>query len=775
MMRRVPTHTHPDRFAAALVVGTLVAAFAAAFTGIVAVAPPSVAQAAKPPARLVVVLLSPYLTWSDVSARATPALWALAERGAVGNLNARTAEPEPTAAGGALTISASRWALAPAIGPLDAGNLDAARATNEGSLAPPALGSLGDSIRAAGGLTAAVGCGDRGAPSSGDARTSAETINRPAELLACDASGALALRDTSLALTTRDASAPFGVRSNQVRLRAALVSALATLGSASAPALLVVDTGDLARSHDDTALALGASSSAHRDAVTGLDAVAAELRRTLPDDAVLLVVTAATSKSWYQEPQLGPVIAYGRGYAGEITSSSTHRAGLATNLDIAPTVLAALGIDSPATMVGAPMAAQPATGSLAERISALERRNAGAGSVDQLRDAWFIRCFVTFALMVLALATALVWRRRRRGRGLARTLLLLLLAIPPAGWLMFAVSDAATSPASALGAFVLATALVLALALGLLRRIPRMPLLPPIALAALTTVVILADQWSGRPIESGLFSYSIRSGWRYYGMGNEPAALLVAASLVAVGLGVDVLAGSRFQTPLRRFGVPVIGAVVLITAAAPFAGANAGVAVWGVVAYAVGWAAMNGVRLNWRTALFAAIGVLVAVAAFAAIDMAGARSGETHLARFAGGILRGDVSATAELVLRKLSNNLGYLGQTPYALLFIGFGGMLALLRFDRGRDLSQALASKPAYSGALLGVLLGGLAALATEDSGIVMPALMLLAGATPVLLIALSGEGPGDGSPGTAVPLSAPRAPAPRRELVGAAAERD
>ena len=775
MMRRMPTHTRLARLATALVVAALLATLAGAFIGVSPMASTSAARAAEPPARLVVVLLSPYLTWRDVSAKATPALWALAERGAVGNINARTSEPEPTAAGGALTISASRWAMAPAVGPMDAGNLDAARVANDGSLAPPALGLLGDAIRAAGGRTAAVGCGDLGAPSSGDTRTSAQTINRPAELVACDAAGALDLRETSLALTTRDASAPFGVRSNRDRLRAALASAFAALESTSAPALLVVDTGDLARSHDDTALAVGASASAHRDAVAGLDTVAAELRRSLPDDALLLVVTAATSKSWYQEPQLGPVIAYGRGYTGEITSSSTHRAGLASNLDVAPTVLAALGIDSPAALVGSPMTAQAAGGPLAERIAGLERRNAAAGTVDLLRDAWFIRYFVTFALLVLALATALVWRRRARGRVLARTLLLLLLAIPPAGWLMFVVKDAAASPASALGAFVLSAALMLALALGLQRRLPRMPLLPPIMLAVVTTAIILADQWSGRPIESGLFSYSIRSGWRYYGIGNEPSALLVAASLVAIGLGVDALAGSRFQAPLRRFGVPVIGAVVLITAAAPFAGANAGVAVWGIVAYAVGWAAMNGVRLNWRTALFTGVGVIVIVAAFAAIDMASARGGETHLARFASGILRGDVSATSELVLRKLANNLGYLGQTPYTLLSIGFAGMLALLRFDRRRDLRHALASTPSYSGALLGVIIGGLAALATEDSGIVMPALMLLAGATPVLLLALASGGPEDDLPGAFAPVSAPRSPAPQRDLVGATAERD
>ena len=61
-----------------------------------------------------------------------------------------------------------------------------------------------------------------------------------------------------------------------------------------------------------------------------------------------------------------------------------------------------------------------------------------------------------------------------------------------------------------------------------------------------------------------------------------------------------------------------MGLVVLVTAAAPFAGANAGVAVWGVVAYGIAWAAMNGVRLSWRTAGLTLLAVVVAVAALAA-------------------------------------------------------------------------------------------------------------------------------------------------------------
>ena len=741
-MYRLFTDNRPFSLATAALAGAIAIALVGAFaTG--PGATPRTARADEPPARLVVILLSPYLTWDDVSPRATPALWSLAEHGVIGSMNSRTADPRwPNAAGGALTLSASRWAAAPTAGPVDAAHLDALRAFNVGSLAPPTLGALGDAVHSAGGHTAAVGCGDLGAPAASGSGAFFASTRRPAELVATDASGTLDFASTSQALTVPDALAPFGLRSDPARLRSALASALAQLGSAPGPGLLVVDTGDLDRAHEDTSLAPAAVSSAHRDAVIGLDAVAADLRSSLPSGALLLVVTTATDKPWYQEPQLGPTIAWGRKLLGELTSGSTHRDGLVTNLDVAPTALAALGLEATSTMVGQPMTARLTKAPLAARIAALLRRDRSAGAVDRLRDAWFIRYYVIFALAVLAFAAAIVWRGEQRGRTVGRTMLLLLLATPAAGWLMFVVQGAPGSPVEALGAFVLSAAFVLATALWLQYRFPRAPLAATLALATLTSVVVLADQWLGHPIESGLFSYSVRSGWRYYGMGNEGAALLVASSLAALGLAVDALRGGRYERSLRRFGVPAVGAIVLVTAAAPFAGANAGVAVWGIVAYAVAWSAMNGVRFRWRSALLTALAVVLAVAAFVGIDLATSRGNETHLARFATGILRGDMGATLELISRKLANNVGYLWETPYTLLFAGFAAMLALLWFDRRRDLTRALTGTPAYAGALLGVAIGGLVAMATEDSGVAMPALMLLAGATPAFLLALAGH---------------------------------
>ena len=91
------------------------------------------------------------------------------------------------------------------------------------------------------------------------------------------------------------------------------------------------------------------------------------------------------------------------------------------------------------------------------------------------------------------------------------------------------------------------------------------------------------------------------------------------------------------------------------------------------------------------------------------------------------------------MVSRKALNNVGYVTQTPYSWLALAIAAALAIEWWVRPRPLVAALKRSPAYAGALLGILAGAVVALLTEDSGVVMPALMLLAGALPALHLAL------------------------------------
>ena len=182
----------------------------------------------------------------------------------------------------------------------------------------------------------------------------------------------------------------------------------------------------------------------------------------------------------------------------------------------------------------------------------------------------------------------------------------------------------------------------------------------------------------------------------------------------------------------------MVGAIVLVTAAAPFAGANAGVAVWGAIAFAVAWLRMNRIPLTARTVAWTGAVVVLLVGALAAVDLLGSRRRNAHRAVLppagAGWIGRcgaGAAQGAQQPRLRDADARIrGWRSPSrwPWA------------SRDWSARDRSRAaLSGFPAYAGALVGVVVGSVVALLTEDSGVVMPALMLLTGALPALYLAL------------------------------------
>jgi len=83
---------------------------------------------------------------------------------------------------------------------------------------------------------------------------------------------------------------------------------------------------------------------------------------------------------------------------------------------------------------------------------------------------------------------------------------------------------------------------------------------------------------------------------------------------------------------------------------------------------------------------------------------------------------------------------VGYVTKTPYTWLAVAMTVALAIERYVQPRPLQTALAENPGYRGALAGIIAGSVVALVTEDSGVVMPALMLLAGGLSALYLASS-----------------------------------
>ncbi|MDO8987080.1 MAG: hypothetical protein Q7V14_02535, partial [Coriobacteriia bacterium] len=621
------------------------------------------APAAAPNSRVVMVL-TPYLSWSDITTE-TPTLRRIAEQGAVANINVRNRNRASTYPGtaeqGALTFSAGAWAAMDDSAP---SAYSVEEVYNEGTaaeafarltgLAPSGAdivflglprvlrhsvatntldvvpGTLGGEIIAAGGTTAAIGNGDPG-------RDIREVWhNRAAALVAMDYNGLVPYGDLSSDTLRDSILEPFGVAMDVDLFMLEYADVERSIADTQGPALVVLDPGDLARAAAVEGITSPIQAEAqHTRAVITLDLLLERVLETLPQDAILLVATPVEAEAIGSVTGLAPLIAYGPGFSGYLTSSSTHRTGLTTNLDIAATVLSAFEIERPVQVLGNPIVSVASSDSLDERIAALVRSDATAVSIDATKST-VINGFIAITLGILLASTFVLLRARRWHHGTAmrmaaifRIALLGILALPPATLLMFIIDSNPQTPFSAVSLLAVCTLGLWVLALIAMRYLPMR--VPVGGLSVLMMVLLLVDQWVGAPWSfTSFLGYSPLLAARYYGIGNEGAALLLGASLVGVAFLMDQWPRLLATQLFCRWGVPVLGVLVVGTCAAPFLGANVGVAVWGVVGFAVAWALMNGHRITWKV-IAASFGLIVLfIAVFSFVDL-GSSSSQTHL------------------------------------------------------------------------------------------------------------------------------------------------
>lgn len=733
----------------------LLAALCAAWS-----ATPSVA-ADQAPGRAVVVL-APYLRWADLSPTATPNLWQLAESGSIGNVNSRSREREEGKPGsvveGALTLSSGVWAYPPREAQpamnvdetMTAGltaaqayaratggtagsasiayvGLPAALRANEGKGFKAQPGVLGQSVTDAGGITAAVGNGDLGV-------VGAHMHARPAAIVAMDQDGLVALGDVSTALLRADSSAPFGVRTDLETFERATQAVPADFQG-----LLVLDAGDMHRAvafapqvAPEVAVRMRA------DALKALDSVVGLARERWPDTP-MIVMSMSTADTLTSGPEaFGPVI-FSRGddevsaEQGVLSSDSTQRLGLVTSLDVARTLYAQASGSSEASvgMAGSVLEAEnPAwAGDLDDRVAWLSRQSAAAVAIDSVKYT-IANTFV--ALLVLALlfsamvvVTARGWRPRTALRwviGLKAVLALVSVA-PLAGWLMFVPDRWPAGMVAVTLGFLGALGVTWIAALFALRRWPSRAVLGVTAL--LSALVICVDQWLGAPLSfSNFFGYSPIVAARFYGIGNEAASILFGAALVGVALILDQWPDRPWSAPLKRFGIPAIGIVVVLSAAAPFWGANVGVAIWGVVGFGLMYLLMNEIPVTWKSVVALGFVVVAVIGAFAVLDRLG--GAQTHLARSLSAADQGGIQVLVDIVVRKAQTNLRVLTATNWAYILVAVLAYLGFMRWRPHGEFADTLAANPRFADAVTVSLVAGAVAYFTEDSGIVIPALI-------------------------------------------------
>ncbi len=413
------------------------------------------------------------------------------------------------------------------------------------------------------------------------------------------------------------------------------------------------------------------------------------------DGGRLVVLSPYASDTDYRAGRrLMPVLVWGPGIsAGLLYSPSTHRAGLVTNTDFAPSIAAEFGLtrgDFPGSPFGqawTPKAAPNAVGAVA---------GLDAEAVQQAQSL-FVLPYVALALaLVAALGTLLALRGRLTAFwpvALAALLTALLLAATPTEALTgFALLSAAAWP----GARRFGAQTVLHLLFGVI------------------TAALVGDMLTGSHLmHRSLLGYSAIEGARYYGIGNEAMGLLIGSLLV--------LAARLWTASKVRQGAILGGlGLVCLLLGAPGAGAKAGGVLVSLLSFGALLLMLRGGTLSVRTVVILALGAAAALAGTVGLDLLLSHGqGHSHLGEAARRISAGGWGEAQSIIARKLAVEARLSWHSAWAApLWAGLACVLLLKR-----------QSKTAADRALRGAGLTAVAAcVVLNDAGVVAGALCVL-----------------------------------------------
>ena len=423
---------------------------------------------------------------------------------------------------------------------------------------------------------------------------------------------------------------------------------------------------------------------------------------------------------------LNVAIVSGPGFSGgQLTSGSTRRTPYVQLVDVAPTILTALGRPVPSSMIGQPMrVADSKPFDRAAYLRADERARFMPTAV-----LGVVLPLVVVFVLGLGLAALLSWRGRRDlAWSVARWDCRLVAATPVATFL------ARLAPYESWGS---SGALRLAALWGLVLVIDAAVLLlcrGRVVLVAVATAVVLAvDVVLGAPLQlHSVLGYSALVAGRFAGLGNPAFGAFAAAVLLAAMLAAGALGGRAEPARPGRGVLAIVGValVAVVVDGAPMFGSDVGGVLSLVPAFALlGWAAA-GRRVRIRTLLLAGVAAVAVLVLFAALDLARAPDSRTHLGRFASDLLAG---RAGETLSRKAAANWALLTRNVATLLVVPVTAafVVVLARTERLPGLSplaRALREIPGLRAGLGATILAGALGFAVNDSGVVIPAVMML-----------------------------------------------
>ncbi|MHB1505790.1 MAG: hypothetical protein ACYCVA_03735 [Sulfobacillus sp.] len=723
----------------------------AVFTLTLAGSMPRQAAAASPPTRHVIVVLVNDTSIQNWAFTNLPVLRQLVAQGALGLMNSNTSG-QSVPPNGLLTLASS--AHMKTVGPelsvdasgtyhglsvsslylaefghlpppgsvvsLDAGQNQSLNAANPYSFT---MGALAQQIMAAGGTTAVFGNAD-------------QPFSLTADQWVFDRSGAL-VAENSQGIATRGnvgdnllhtyTGAPFGVALNNQLLLQDVVAAYPKT------TMTVIDYGDTVRANlwRHFAVSSPVANAATAFALHHFDSFLGQL---LPyvnrQNTMIVVVSAAPSDLAVTEHEsLTPLLVVAPGYQpGVLSSGTTHRYGIVSNIDVAPTILQFLGVSVPTDFFGRPTFSLPATHTLSY-LSALGSRLA----FQSFQRLPVLKTLVYYIVLVFLAAIGYVLfsrRSRPRLKALLNATMISVMYLPVAILLAPLASPMSVdaSFSAIIGFTAIATLATVYLSRNALDRIW--------APCLLTSIVLMIDLLTGAHlIKNSALGYDPQIGARYYGIGNEYMGAWIGAACIGFTALLDRARRSWLIPVVIVFFLAIIA--VMVT---PDLGTKAGGAITATAAFGILILLITGRKVGLKEVAVIGGAIIVLLLALVVGDITlHSAASRTDIGRAGLLIVSGGPQQALLIIVRKLGTDMSLIQGSYWTLLFlVALAILVTVLTVLVGT--SRQFQAKYKYLGyGFNGAIVGSAVGLMFNDTGVIAATTCIIFPIATILMLDL------------------------------------
>lgn len=488
---------------------------------------------------------------------------------------------------------------------------------------------------------------------------------------------------------------------------------------------IVIETGDTLRINEYSKFISEEVEERFRKSVLEtIDKFISKLLNKLNEDNLLIIISPSPSNTRRERGDiLTPLIFFSKNTkitSGFLTSSTTRQIGVVTNYDVLPTILDYFHIDIPTNLIGRVIKIVPTKDNVGEIISLNEKLIL----LESMRRV-FLYFLVVFQIVILILSIIFIFLKVSSD---FRITFLLILSSLPLSYLFLNIFPFKNLLESFLGLFLILIIITLVSKLIFKNRI-----LSFVFICILTSLALIFDTLSGSNLmKFSPLGFSISTGARFYGIGNEYMGILIGATLLWTTLLIDYF----HQNKTIKIISYTIFILVMFVLGSPKYGANFGGFITCFFSFFVVFLKLNKIKIDLKKFVFLCFLFFVTMSSIILIDLKN-KGAESHLGRLIGQVQSSGYLVIFQTIFRKISMNLLLIRYTIWNKILLVCLGILLLLFYKPKKNFLDFFSKYPNLSIGLLGCLVGAVVGLIFNDSGIIVTSTLLIAITTVILYL--------------------------------------